>query len=265
MNPTQLLENSKTISLILSPEADATDMQKALLFACGLKKLGKQVSIEHTQTALDTPSLKEKIFVVSLKGLAPWIARVRYEKEANDLKLYFTLNQGEISPEVLSLQIQNQADLTIIVGDKARLNNQGSASSTTVLSYDQVKKPLLDLLCSKEDSQIRLLGIVLSKFEYIARLDVSVITLRQQDLQDLRVDSKHIPLLVPELKESFGDHLSYLFLLDSLQGTQGLLWSSSSLLRTKFRDIAGGQQKGPWVLLRPAPLSSEQLKYAFLS
>ena len=44
-----------------------------------------------------------------------------------------------------------------------------------------------------------------------------------------------------------------------------VLWSPSSLLRTKLRDIAGGQQKGPWVLLRPAPLSSEQIKYAFLS
>jgi len=265
MNVTQLLENSKNISLILPPEADEADEYKALLLACGLKKLGKQVSIEHSQTTLDTPSLKEKIFVVALKGLAPWIAKVRYEKEAQDLKLYFTLNQGEISSEALSLQIQNQADLTIIVGDKARLHNPGSSPSTTVLSDGQVKKPLLDILYSKEDSQTRLLGIVLSKFEYIARLNVAVIVLRQQDLQDLGVDSKHIPLLVPELKESFGDHLSYLFLLDSLQGTQGLLWSSSSQLRTKFRDIAGGQQKGPWVLLRPAPLSSEQLKYAFLS
>ena len=265
MNIQELLENSKNISLILPSAPDATDTQKSLLLACGLKKLGKQVSIEHSQTALDAPSLQEKIFVVTLKGLAPWIAKVRYEKDVKDLKLYFTLNQGEISPEALSLQIQNQADLTIIVGDKARLNNQDSLLSTTVLSDDQVKKPLLDVLCSKEDSQTRLLGLVLSKFEYIPRLDVSVVVLRQQDLQDMRVDSKHIPLLMPELKESFGDHLSYLFLLDSLQGAQGVLWSSSSLLRTKFRDIAGGQQKGPWVLLRPAPLSSEQLKYAFLS
>ena len=181
---------------------------------------------------------------------------MRYEKDVKDLKLYFTLNQGEISPEALSFQIQNQADLTIIIGDKTRPNN---------LSGDQVKKPLLDILCSKEDSQARLLGLVLSKFEYIARLDIAVIILSLQDLQDTRVDSKHIPLLVPELKESFGDHLSYLFLLGSLQGTQGILWSSSNQLRAKFRDIAGGQQKGRWVLLRPAPLASEQIKYAFLS
>lgn len=265
MNVTQFLENSKNISLILPPAPDATDTHTALLLACGLKKLGKQVSIEHTPTALDTPSPKEKLFVVSLKGLAPWIEKVRYEKEAKDLKLYFTLNQGEISPEALSFQIQNQADLTIIVGDKTRPNNPDASPSTTVLSDDQVKKPLLDLLCSKEDSQTRLLGIVLSKLEYIPSFNVAVIVLRQQDFQDMRIDSKHIPLLVPELKESFGDQLSYLFLLDSPPGAQGILWSSSNELRTRFRDIAGGQQKGPWVLLRPAPLTSEQLKHAFLS
>ncbi|MEK6882288.1 MAG: hypothetical protein AABY22_21900, partial [Nanoarchaeota archaeon] len=66
--------------------------QTALLLACGLKKLGKQVSIEHAQAILETTPSQEKIFVVSLKGLAPWIAKVRYEKETNDLKLYFTLN-----------------------------------------------------------------------------------------------------------------------------------------------------------------------------
>ena len=264
MNVTQLLENSKNISLVLPLEANAIDTHKALLLACGLKKLGKHVSIEHTPTVLGTPSLKEKVFVVALKGLAPWIAKVRYEKEANDLKLYFTLNQGEVSPEALSFQIQNQADLTIIVGDKTRLDNSDSSLSATVLSENEVKKPLLDLLCSKEDSHTRLLGIILSKFEYIDRLDVAVVVLRQQDFQDMRVDSKHIPLLVPELKESFGDNLSYLFLIDSLPGAQGILWSPSNELRTKFRDIAGGQQKGSWVLLRPAPLSSEQLKYAFL-
>ena len=177
--------------------------------------------------------------------------------------LIFVIGAASLS-DLGNLQIQNQADLTIIVGDKTRLDNSDSSLSATVLSENEVKKPLLDLLCSKEDSHTRLLGIILSKFEYIDRLDVAVVVLRQQDFHDMRVDSKHIPLLVPELKESFGDNLSYLFLIDSLPGAQGILWSPSNELRTKFRDIAGGQQKGSWVLLRPAPLSSEQLKYAFL-
>ncbi|MEK7542494.1 MAG: hypothetical protein AAB524_02230 [Patescibacteria group bacterium] len=265
MNVAQLLEKSKTISLVLPFGAQQSDTQTAFLLACGLKKLGKQVSIEHIQTPLLASSLKEKTFVVSLKGLAPWIARVRYEKDAQDLKLYFTLNQGEVSPEALSFQMQDQADLTIIVGDKALQNNNSQPLSATVLSASETKEPLLNLLCSQENPQTKLLGAILSNLEYISHLDTHLTILRQENLRNIRVESKNLPLLVPELRESFGDQCSYLFLLGSLLGAQGVLWSPSPQLRAKVRDIAGGQQKGPWVLLHPTPLSSEQLKYAFLS
>lgn len=265
MDPTQLLEKSKTVSLLLPPEAKDSDTQEALLLACGLKKLGKLVSLEHAQTALDSSLPKEKTFVVSLKGLAPWIAWVRYEKDNRDLRLYFTLNQGEISPEALSLQMQSQTDLIIIVGDKAQQNNALSLEGVSVLPASQAKNPLLELLRSKEDLQTRLLGSALSNIEYVARLNTHVIVLHQEDFQGMPAAPKHVPLLVPVLRESFGDQSSYVFFFDSLHGAQGVLWSSSPQVRTKFRDIAGGQQKDFWVLLRPAPLSSDQLKYAFLS
>ena len=44
-------------------------------------------------------SKKEKTFAVSIKGLAPWIAKVRYEKNNVDLNLYFTLKETE-TPEI---------------------------------------------------------------------------------------------------------------------------------------------------------------------
>ena len=172
---------------------------------------------------------------------------------------------GEVSPEALSLQIQAQTDLTIIVGDNSAPNNHTPFSGTTLLSADQAKKPLLELLCLHKDPETRLLGIALSKLEYVAEQDTYVIVLHQQDFQDMPTEQTYISRLAPELEKNFGAHSSYLFLLDSLRGTQGILWSRSPQLQTKFRDIAGGQQKGPWVLLRPAPLSSEQLKHAFLS
>lgn len=268
MNVTQLLEKSKTISLLLPPEADAADTQTALLLACGLKKLGKLVSLEHAQAALGASLPKEKTFVVSLKGLAPWIATVRYEKDTRDLRLYFTLNPtagGEISPEALSLHMQSQTDLTIIVGDTAPQNNALSPEGVSVLPASQMKNPLLELLRSQEDLPTRLLGAALSNIEYVARLNTQVIVLHQEDFRGMPAGPKHLPLLVPVLRESFGDQSSYVFFFDSLRGAQGVLWSSSPQVRTKFRDIAGGQQKDFWVLLRPAPLSSEQLKYAFLS
>jgi hypothetical protein len=38
---------------------------------------------------------REKTFAVSIKGLAPWIESMRYEKNNTDLNLYFTLKGQE--------------------------------------------------------------------------------------------------------------------------------------------------------------------------
>lgn len=261
MSAPQILEKSRTVSLILPSQAQTRDKQTAFLFACGLRKLGKQVSLEYTKIPSLASSSDEKTFVVSLKGLGPWISRVRYEKEGKDLKLYFSLTQGEISPATLSLQIQEQADLNIIIG-----NNKDELSSITQLSDTEAKQPLLDLLYSHKDPQTRLLGLILSKIEYMSQSNTFLAVLYKEDFQGVRSGSKNLPLLVSTLRESFGeDQSSYLFFFDSSQGAQGILWSLSSQLQTKFRDIAKAEQKGPWVLLHPTPLSSEQLKHAFIS
>ncbi len=267
MNAERLLEESKTIAVVLPLGAPVVDTQEALLLACGLKKLGKQVSIEHSQAPLEAPSPNERTFVVSLKGLAPRVARLRYEKDAKDLKLYFTLSRGELFPEALSLQLQNQADLTIIVGDQPleRNNTQTQLLAASMLSAREAKHPLLNLLRSQEDPQARLLGMALSQLEYISRLDLYLIALREEHLRSIHLEHKNLPLLIPELRGSFGDQSSYLFLFDSPLGAQGVLWSSSPHLRKKFHDMGGGQQKGFWTLLRPTPLSSEKIKHAFLS
>lgn len=265
MSAPQILEKSRTVSLVLPFQAQTRDKHTAFLLACGLKKLGKHVSLEYTNMPLHSSSSEEKTFVVSLNNLAPWISRVRYEKEGKDLKLYFSLTQGEISPATLSLQIQGQADLTIIVGDKSPQNNGDELSSTTQLSDKEAKQPLLDLLSSHKDPQTRLLGLILAKIEYMSQFNTFLAVLYKEDFQNVHADSKNLPLLISTLRESFGDQSSYLFFFDSSQGAQGILWSLSSQLQTKFRDIASGQQKGPWVLLLPTPLSSEQLKHAFIS
>lgn len=265
MNVLQLFEKSKRVSLVLPLGAGETDTHEARILQCGFRKLGKQVVLEHAQTAPLAPLSEEKTFVVSLRGLAPWIAKVRYEKEASDLKLYFTLNQTAASSQDVSLHAQNQTDLIIIVGDNSNQNNESQSLLIPILSANEAKKQLFDLLCSNEEVPTRVLGVVLSKLEYSSRLNTYLVSLREQDFQNMHAKPQNLPLVIPMLTENFGEQSSYLFLLDAPHGAQGLLWSSSPLLRAKFRDIAGGQQKGPWVLLRPAPFASEQLKYAFLS
>jgi len=268
MNAAQLLYESKTISVLLPLQPQENDTREALLLVCGLKQLGKQVSLISGQTSLPTASsLEEKTFVVSLKGLAPKIARVRYEKDQNDLKLYFTLNQGGISPEALSIERQEQPDLILIVGDKPLQDNTVSPSPSLIptCSFREAKNALCTLLQSKENPQTRILGIILSKLEYIPSHHIFVALFQKEEFFDVQAYTKALPLALLQLQKTFQDNSSFLVLFDSPQGCQGILWSSSLNLRAKFRDMTGGQQKGSWVLLHPTPLSSTQLKHAFLS
>ena len=55
-------------------------------------------------------SKKEKTFAVSIKGLAPWIAKVRYEKNNVDLNLYFTLKETETPETDLTARILSRAE-----------------------------------------------------------------------------------------------------------------------------------------------------------
>ena len=55
-------------------------------------------------------SKKEKTFAVSIKGLAPWITKVRYEKNNVDLNLYFTLKETEIPEADLVSRILSRAE-----------------------------------------------------------------------------------------------------------------------------------------------------------
>ncbi|HCM36622.1 MAG: hypothetical protein A3J30_01790 [Candidatus Wildermuthbacteria bacterium RIFCSPLOWO2_02_FULL_47_9c] len=191
---------------------------------------------------------QEKSFVVSLKGVAHRIVSVRYEKDEGDLKLHFVLREGEKIPrEAISIEAQNHL---------IRPNG---------IALGGAKSLLINLLKSHGNPQARLLGAVLSKLEYAHRFEVLSALLSKEDFLSAQAEEKILPSVISELKDAFGEQSSYLFLLDSPYGAQGILWSRSPSLRAKFQNIAGGQQKGPWVLLRPAPLSSEQLKHAFLS
>lgn len=187
---------------------------------------------------------QEKTFVVLLKGVASKVAQVRYEKDESDLKLYFTLRQP---PPTLSIETEND-----------------SGHQNLTLS-ERIEGRLLHLLKSHADPQVRLWGALLSRLEYIPASGLFVAVLAKQELESTQLKMRMLPAAMLSLTKAFGEQFSFFVLVDSDEGCRGILWSSSPLLRTKLKNITGSQQKGHWVLLRPTPLSSYQLKHAFLS
>ncbi len=57
---------------------------------------------------------KGKMFSIILRGLAPYISQVSYERNAEDLSLYLGLREGNLKPEQLVVKRGN-SDLTIIL------------------------------------------------------------------------------------------------------------------------------------------------------
>jgi hypothetical protein len=157
--------------------------------------------------------LSQKTVTVSLKGLAPWVSGVRYEKDKADLTLHFTLKQGE--------------------------------------------NPL--------NPKDNLLGKTLDRTEYLAAQNVCFVFLSQEDFKETNSTPKDLTKLLPKLKESFGEHISYLLFFESGNTTQGFAWSKDKLFLRKALAKMPAQEKGDWLLFQPSLKPINELKYALLS
>ncbi|MDP4009120.1 MAG: hypothetical protein Q8P71_01725 [bacterium] len=109
-----LFPQAHHIHISLPSQASESELRDACILLLALKKQGKHVTVEDTDITktilpshilLPTPHVPAntqekdvgKMFLVSLKGLAPWISKIHYEKTEDDLKLYFTLRDSEAS------------------------------------------------------------------------------------------------------------------------------------------------------------------------
>ncbi|OHA65226.1 MAG: hypothetical protein A3D64_02365 [Candidatus Wildermuthbacteria bacterium RIFCSPHIGHO2_02_FULL_49_9] len=170
---------------------------------------------------------QKKTFAVKLKGLAPWISEIQYEKEERDLTLYFSLKRD--------------AEINIIVEDGGAGHKLFSPAT-----------PPLGALSQK----------LISSVEYKPNSDLYIASLCRQDFQACGATSLALKDAVEELKQCGGENSSLLVLLETGKGTQGLLWSKRPEVREKVKMLEQGTEKGNWVLFAPkGPLPS--LREAF--
>jgi len=170
---------------------------------------------------MDTPK-KEKTFVVSLKGVAPWISKVCYKKDEKDLRLYFT----------------------IIVGDTANSHN----SEIAQLPLEAISLPPLS-------------GKLLTKLEYWRDKDLYLAAISQQEWQDCQANTPALRESVKHLQEYAGQNSSLLLMYEDERGQppKGLLWSTKKEIRQRILTIASGREQGNWALLSFAKHSIETL------
>ena len=156
---------------------------------------------------------QKKTFAVKLKGLAPWISEIKYEKEEQDLTLYFSLTKA--------------AEVNIIVED-GKTGSKLFSPATTPLA------PLAQKL--------------ISNVEYQPNADLYITSLQRKDFAECHATSLALKSAVEELKQYGSKESSLLVLYETVKGTQGLLWSKRQDIREKVKSRNQGAEKGNWVL-----------------
>ena len=170
---------------------------------------------------MDTPK-KEKTFVVSLKGVAPWISKVCYKKDEKDLRLYFT----------------------IIVGDTKNSHN----SEIAQLPLEAISLPPLS-------------GKLLTKLEYWRDKDLYYAVISQQEWQDCQANTPALRESVKHLQEYVGQNSSLLLMYEDEKEKppKGLFWSTKKEMRHRILAVSSGHERGNWVLLSFPEHSVEML------
>lgn len=154
-----------------------------------------------------------KTFVVTLKGIAPFVSEVRYEKEAEDLKLYFTL--------------QKEAKVNVIVEDDK-------------VNYKRLAP--LGALSKK----------LLSKVEYKPSSDLYLTVATAKDFQECQATPKTLKDAFQELQQCGSEDASLLVVFEPREGgaPQGLLWTKKQELKRKTLAKFSGKERGNWALFQ---------------
>ena len=158
---------------------------------------------------------QKKTFAVKLKGLAPWISQIQYEKEEADLTLYFTLKKD--------------TQVNVIVEDD-KTGSKLLSPVTTQLA------PLAQKL--------------ISNVEYKPNSDLYITSLQQKDFGECNATSLALKSAMEELRQYGAEDSSLLVLYETMKGTQGLLWSKRQDIRSQVKSQNQGAEKGNWVLFQ---------------
>ena len=144
-----LIGKSQNILIATSQETQGDSLSSALALFFTLKKIGKNANIltekipEKFQflTNLFSPSSQD--FVISIDGSEKEISEMRYEKNEKGLKIYLSLNQGEINERDVSFSsFSKNPDLLIILGVRS-LEALGNFFSQNARTF--YKTPILNI------------------------------------------------------------------------------------------------------------------------
>lgn len=257
MNPQELLHTSHRILITIPSQSSLQEKEAALVMLFSLLRLGKSVEMEGmpvvSRVLSQIPQKKEKTFAVTAKGLAPWVSKVYYEKDERDLRLYFTLQDKNLSEYMLTVGEQRH-DLVFIVGDTEAVHKSVEPASRIVAFNDiQRHDNLVAALISEEDRAIAALcakGFLSAEFAFN---DSLVLTFSRKDFQDANSGPSVLPTLISFLRQHGENRLSYICAFEEAgprHFVRVLLHTDSEKIKDALLRHGQGESKGAWTLAR---------------
>ncbi|MBI4138173.1 MAG: hypothetical protein HY482_01080 [Candidatus Wildermuthbacteria bacterium] len=154
---------------------------------------------------------EKKTFSLTLKGIAPLVSEVRYEKKEQDVTLYIT--------------IQKNMPVRVLVDD-------ASITCKRLAPLGPLSKKLL------------------STIEYWPSSDLYIAFLRPEDFASCQASPKSVRTALEELRDCASQNSSFVILFETKErkDTQCLAWSEKERVLNAVASICPGSRKGNWAL-----------------
>jgi len=118
-----LIERSRSILILPPREIDGDTLASSLALFSTLKKIGKNVNVligevpEKFRFLEGLQTKPAEDFIISINTAGKEISKMRYERSNGDIKIYLTINKGELKTKDVSFPVINQApNLIITIG-----------------------------------------------------------------------------------------------------------------------------------------------------
>jgi len=183
-----IIERFQNILIVPSLNSPGDGLGSALALFFTLKKLGKNASIlkqeipERLGFLTELANGPDKDFIISVDTADRNISKMRYEKQGQDLKIYLTLNQGEIEAKDVSFalapatekiefsDLNPAADLIIVLG-AGSLEDLGDVFyQNTDFFYERPILNISNLLENENFGEVNLTEINSSLAEILIKL-----------------------------------------------------------------------------------------------
>lgn len=183
-----IIERFQNILIVPSLSSPGDGLGSALALFFTLKKLGKNASIlkqeipERLGFLTELANGPDKDFIISVDTADRNISKMRYEKQGQDLKIYLTLNQGEIEAKDVSFalapatekiefsDLNPAADLIIVLG-AGSLEDLGDVFyQNTDFFYERPILNISNLLENENFGEVNLTEINSSLAEILIKL-----------------------------------------------------------------------------------------------